>query len=123
MVPVNHTDRYAINIFVDKYWAGDVNEHSGGGKAACCFPGLEDWREPVTVSWRWGTESDPVTKALTLPPESRTSVTHFPANGPDPARDDHYICVIFHDLDTVELAFSPTRRACTSKSRSERKVP
>ncbi len=39
MVPINHTDRYAVDIFIGKYWAGDVSSHSGGGAAACCYPG------------------------------------------------------------------------------------
>jgi hypothetical protein len=27
--------------FVDKYWAGNVDDHAGGGAAACCYPGLK----------------------------------------------------------------------------------
>ena len=48
MVPVNHYERYADSVFVDKYWAGNItrrNENgraSGGGKAACCYVGYED---------------------------------------------------------------------------------
>jgi len=59
MVPINHTNRYAVEIFVDKYWAGDVTRHSGGGAANCCYPGLKDWSKPVTVKWIWGWEEDP----------------------------------------------------------------
>lgn len=119
MVPINHTDRYAVHIFVDKYWAGDVTRRAGGGKAACCYPGLKDWRRPVTVRWTWGTEEDPKTKAITMPREPRTVIAHFPASGPhsdpDPGKDDAYVCVILRDLDTAELAFSPTRSGCADK--------
>jgi hypothetical protein len=119
MVPINHTDRYAVNIFVDKYWAGDVSSHAGGGGAACCYPGLKDWSQPVTVRWTWGWEEDPKTKAMTKPDESHTVVVHFPSRGPhndpDPYKADAYACVIFRDLNTVELAFSPSRSGCADK--------
>jgi hypothetical protein len=119
MVPINHTDRYAVNIFVDKYWAGGVDDHSGGGAAACCYPGLKDWSQPVTVRWTWGWEEDPKTKAMTKPDESHTVVVHFPSRGPhndpDPYKADAYACVIFRDLNTVELAFSPSRSGCADK--------
>ena len=119
MVPINHTDRYAVNIFIDKYWAGNVTRRAGGGKAACCYPGLKDWRRPVTVRWIWGTEEDPKTKAITMPREPRSVIAHFPASGPhsdpDPGKDDAYVCVILRDLDTAELAFSPTALGCADK--------
>ncbi len=119
MVPINHTDRYAVSIFVDKYWAGDVDDHSGGGAAACCYPGLKDWKQPVTVRWTWGREEDPKTRAVTMPDEPHTLVTHFPSGGPhndpDPRKDDAYVCVILRDLNTVELAFSPNRSGCADK--------
>ena len=114
MIPVNHTDRYAGSIFIDKYWAGGVFPHSGGGKAACCYPGLEDWTQPVKVSWSWA-QDDARDGKPAVDEIKRSVLTHFPVDGPDPARDDHYICVIFHDLDTVELAFSPSGRACATK--------
>ena len=126
MVPVNHTDRYAGSIFVAKYWAGDVFPHGGGGKAACCFPGLDDWTQPVKVSWSWA-QDDARDGKPAVDEIKRSIVTHFPAEGPrsstDPLQNDNYVCVIFYDLDTVELAFSPSRRACTAKSRSNRDKP
>ncbi|MGF6900261.1 DUF3304 domain-containing protein [Paraburkholderia sp. GAS348] len=119
MVPINHTDRYAVNIFIDKYWAGDATRQSGGGKAACCYPGLEDWSQPVTVTWTWGWEEDPKTKAVLKPDEQRTVVARFPASGPhsdhDPMKDDAYVCVILRDLDKAELAFSPTASGCADQ--------
>jgi Protein of unknown function (DUF3304) len=119
MVPVNHTDRYAVNIFIDKYWAGDGGRQSGGGKAACCYPGLKDWSKPITVKWTWGTEEDPKTKAITMLREPRSVIANFPASGPhsdpDLKKDDAYVCVILRDLDTAELAFSPTRKGCFDK--------
>lgn len=119
IVPVNHTDRYAMNVSVEKYWAGDVRPHGGGGSAACCFPGVKDWSLPVSVKWRWATEDDPKTKAITKPGESHAVVAHFPSGGPrsdpDMYKDDAYLCVILRDLDTVELAFSPSAFACADK--------
>ncbi|CAM2175784.1 DUF3304 domain-containing protein [Paraburkholderia sacchari] len=119
MVPINHTDRYAVNIFVDKYWAGNVTRHAGGGAAACCYPGLKDWRQPVTIKWTWGWEEDPKTNAVTMPDEPHTVVAHFPSSGPrsdpDPMKDDAYVCVILRDLGTAELAFSPSRSGCANK--------
>jgi hypothetical protein len=119
MVPINHTDRYAVAIFVDKYWAGDVSKRSGGGAANCCYPGLKDWSKPVSVRWIWGWEEDPRTKAVTQPDESHTVVAHFPAGGPhndrEMSKDDAYVCVILRDLDKVDLAFSPSRSGCANK--------
>jgi hypothetical protein len=119
MVPINHADRYAVDIFVDKYWAGNVTRHAGGGAAACCYPGLKDWRQPVIVRWTWGWEEDPKTKAVTMSDEPHKVVTHFPASGPhndpDPYKADAYVCVILRDLNTAELAFSPNRSGCADK--------
>ncbi|SAK54303.1 hypothetical protein AWB82_01939 [Caballeronia glebae] len=119
IVPINHTDRYAVGIFVDKYWAGDVDEQSGGGSASCCYPGLKRWSRPVTVRWTWGQESDPQTKIILKKRERREVIAHFPAVGPhsdpDMSKDDAYLCVILRDLDTVDLAFSPSAFACADK--------
>ncbi|MCG5074454.1 DUF3304 domain-containing protein [Paraburkholderia tagetis] len=119
MVPINHTDRYAVNIFVDKYWAGNVTHQAGGGAAACCYPGLKDWRQPVTIRWTWGWEEDPKTNAVTMPDEPHTVVAHFPSGGPhsdrDPMKDDAYVCVILRDLNTAELRFSPSASGCASR--------
>jgi len=118
MVPVNHTDRYAMNVFVGKSWAGDIDEHSGGGAAACCYFGPSDWRQPVTVRWTWG-EDDAKDGKPAVSEIKRAVVTHFPASGPrsdpDPSKDDAYVCVILRDLDTVELAFSPSASRCATK--------
>ncbi|WP_186068789.1 DUF3304 domain-containing protein [Burkholderia gladioli] len=119
MVPANHTDRYTVRIYVDKYWAGGVNPQAGGTKSTCCFPGMKDWSKPVTVTWVWGTEEDPVTKAITMPRERHSVQVNFPAGGPhrDPDwhKSDAYLCVIIRDLNTAELAFSPTGSGCMSK--------
>lgn len=119
MVPINHTDRYAVNIFVEKYWAGDAVAHNAGGKTACCFPGVKDWNKPVTVTWEWGYEEDPKTKAITRPDEKHTVQVQFPQGGPyqgsDPYKTDAYLCVILRDRNTAELAFSPSGTGCATK--------
>ncbi|KAK45085.1 hypothetical protein BG58_21295 [Caballeronia jiangsuensis] len=119
IVPVNHTDRYAMNVSVGKYWAGDVSAHGGGGSAACCFPGVKDWSRAVSVKWTWGTEEDTRTKAVAKPAESHIVTAHFPLGGPhsdtDEYTNDAYLCVILRDLDAVDLAFSPSAFACADK--------
>ncbi|QPS45035.1 DUF3304 domain-containing protein [Burkholderia humptydooensis] len=119
ITPVNHTDRYAVDIYVGRYWAGAVDSQGGGGSATCCFPGMKDWSKPVTVTWIWGTEEDPKTKAITMPREKRSVQVHFPPGGPrqdpDPYKTDAYLCVIFRNLDTVELAFAPGSSKCWDK--------
>ncbi|WP_186108467.1 DUF3304 domain-containing protein [Burkholderia gladioli] len=119
MVPANHTDRYAVDIFVDKYWAGDVSAQAGGTKAACCFPGRKNWSKPISVTWEWGREEDAETKAITVPAEKHSALVNFPAHGPhqDPnwRKSDAYLCVIFRDLNTVALAFSPSGAECLTK--------
>ncbi|AIS98739.1 hypothetical protein BTHA_4162 [Burkholderia thailandensis MSMB59] len=77
MVPANHTDRWAVNIFVEKYWAGDVSPRGGGAKAACCFPSMKDWSKPVTVTWTWDAVEDPKTKAVIVPEEKRRTCQEF----------------------------------------------
>ncbi|MDD1791228.1 DUF3304 domain-containing protein [Burkholderia gladioli] len=119
MVPANHTNRYTVGIYVDKHWAGGVNPQAGGTKSTCCFPGMKDWSKPVTVTWVWGTEEDPATKAITMPREKHSVQVNFPAGGPhrdlDWHKSDAYLCVILRDLNTAELAFSPTGSGCMSK--------
>ncbi|WP_186064180.1 DUF3304 domain-containing protein [Burkholderia gladioli] len=119
MVPANHTGRYTVGIYVDKYWAGGVYPHSGGTASACCFPGMKDWSKPVTVMWQWGTEQDPVTKAITMPREKHRVQVNFPAGGPhrdlDWHKSDAYLCVILRDRNTAALAFSPSASDCMRK--------
>ncbi|WP_186157151.1 DUF3304 domain-containing protein [Burkholderia gladioli] len=119
MVPANHADRYAVNIFVDKYWAGDVSAHAGGSKAACCFPDIKSWSEPVTVTWEWGREEDSQTGTVTMPDEKHSVQVNFPAGGPHQDPDWHkadaYLCVILRSRNTADLAFSPSRSGCMSK--------
>ncbi|MEK6368188.1 MAG: hypothetical protein V4803_18015, partial [Burkholderia gladioli] len=75
--------------------------------------------KPVTVTWVWGTEEDPATKAITMPREKHSVQVNFPAGGPhrdlDWRKSDAYLCVILRDLNTAELAFSPTGSGCMSK--------
>ncbi|WP_242468458.1 DUF3304 domain-containing protein [Burkholderia plantarii] len=112
MVQVNHTDRGAINLAVDRYGMGDVYPHSGGGAAACCYPSPKDWSKPVTVHWEWDTMFDP--KAKVIPPtEPHSLIVHFPAGGP--AKNDRYLCFILRDRDTAELAFSRAATRCATK--------
>ncbi|MBI0329492.1 DUF3304 domain-containing protein [Burkholderia plantarii] len=112
MVQVNHTDRGAINLAVDRYGMGDVYPHSGGGAAACCYPSPKDWSKPVTVHWEWDTMFDP--KAKVIPPtEPHSLIVHFPSGGP--AKNDRYLCFILRDRDTAELAFATGRTRCATK--------
>ncbi|CAN0624765.1 conserved protein of unknown function [Burkholderia multivorans] len=113
MVPINQTDRWAINMAVDKYGMGGGRPHNDGSSAACCYPGLKDWGKPVTVRWTWGTELDPQTKALLKPREPHSMVAHFPPGGP--AKDDRYLCLILRDRETAELAFATSRTRCATK--------
>ncbi|CAB3794035.1 hypothetical protein [Paraburkholderia caffeinilytica] len=118
MVPINHTGRYAFEVFVDKYWAGDAPPHNDGAAAACCHPGLTDWHSPSTVRWKWS-EEDPKGNTPALNRETHSMLAHFPADGPhsdpDPNKDDAYVCVILRDLNTAELAFSPSRSGCADR--------
>lgn len=119
IIPINHTDRHIPDLYVDQYWGANVYPHNGGGSGVCCYPGLKDWRKPVRITWRWGMEEDPVTKAITRAGEDRTAVVHFPEGGPkrssDTSEDESYLCVIFRDNDQVELAFATKGSACARK--------
>ncbi|WP_186072769.1 DUF3304 domain-containing protein [Burkholderia gladioli] len=119
MVAANHVDRWAVNIYVDKYWAADVGPKGGGSAATCCFPGMKDWNHPVTVTWYWDVLRDPKTKAIVAPKEKRSVQVSFPASGPHQDPDWHkadaYLCVILRDDDTAALAFSPSRSGCVNK--------
>jgi hypothetical protein len=120
MVPISHASRYAVNIFVEKYWAGDADANGrGGGAAACCFPGMKDWSKPVTVTWEWGREEDPKTGAITMPDEKHSVQVNFPEGGPhrdaDWHKTDAYLCVILRDRNTASLGFSPSRSGCVGK--------
>ncbi|MCS3401102.1 hypothetical protein NX843_28750, partial [Burkholderia thailandensis] len=57
------------------------------------------------------------TKFLTRPKHSVQ--VHFPPGGPrqdpDPYKTDAYLCVIFRNLETVELAFAPGSSKCWDK--------
>jgi hypothetical protein len=119
MVPANHTDRWAVNIYVDQYWAGDVSPRGGGAKAACCFPGMQDWSKPVTVTWIWDDVVDPKAAPIPAPEEKHSVQVNFPPGGPhrnpDWHKTDAYLCVILRGPNTAELAFSPSGSGCMSK--------
>ncbi|WP_133645438.1 DUF3304 domain-containing protein [Paraburkholderia flava] len=112
MVPVNHIDRWAVNMAVDRYGMGGAPPNGGGGAAACCYPGPRDWSKPVTVHWEWDTVVDLRTK-VAPPTEPHSMVTHFPPGGP--AKDEDYLCLILRDNDTAELAFARSRTRCANK--------
>ncbi|WP_186197032.1 DUF3304 domain-containing protein [Burkholderia gladioli] len=119
MVPANHVNRWAVNIYVDKYWAGNVSPEGGGAKAACCLPGMIDWSKPVTVTWYWDVLRDPKTKAVVARKEKRSVRVSFPVSGPHQDPDWHkadaYLCVILRDDSTAAMEFSPSRSGCMSK--------
>ncbi|AJK45346.1 DUF3304 domain-containing protein [Burkholderia plantarii] len=112
MVPVNHTDRGAINLAVNRYGMGDAYPHEDGSAAACCYPSPEDWSKPVTVHWEWDTMFNPNTKVIP-PTELHSLIVHFPSGGP--AKNDRYLCFILRDRDTAELAFSRAASRCVAK--------
>ncbi|MBB5189761.1 hypothetical protein HNQ50_000471 [Silvimonas terrae] len=125
MVPVNHYERYADTIFVDKYWAGNVGRrHSdgspaGGGGAVCCYAGYKDWTKPVKIRWKWGSEDDPVTKVVTRDNEWHEVLATLPGppnqDTPDPRYADAYLCVILRDRDRVDLDYAYSRGDCADK--------
>ncbi len=128
LVPVNHTDRYASNIFVDGAWAGNVGRQGGGGGAACCIAGRADWSKPVEVKWEWGYEVDPITKKVTIPDEPHSTMVALPGvpkrlnksikeewSREDYMADEAYLCVIFRSRKKVELAYSYSRGGCKQK--------
>ncbi|WP_186138585.1 hypothetical protein [Burkholderia gladioli] len=119
MVLANRVDRWAVDVYVDKHWAGIVGPQDGGAAAVCCFPGVTNWNHPVTVTWYWGILKNPKTKAVVASKEKRSVQVSFPASGPHQDPDWHkadaYLCVILRDDNTVALAFSPTRSECVSK--------
>lgn len=39
ITPVNHTDRYAVDIYVGRYWAGAVDSQGEGGVLLAVFRG------------------------------------------------------------------------------------
>ncbi|KDB07494.1 Protein of unknown function DUF3304 [Burkholderia sp. lig30] len=112
MVPINRTDRWAVNMAVDRYGMGNATPHGSGGAAACCYPSPADWSKPVTVHWEWDTVVDPKTKVVP-PTEPHSMVVHFPPGGP--AKDDRYLCLILRDRETAELAFSRVASHCATK--------
>lgn len=128
LVPVNHTGRYALNIFVEDAWAGNLDAHGGGGSATCCIAGRKDWSKPALVRWRWGREEDPVTREVTVPGEDHSTLVAFPRaphrvnktvqeewSREDYLADEVYLCVIFRTLELVEFEFSSTRGGCATK--------
>jgi hypothetical protein len=128
LMPVNHINRYAPNIFVEDAWAGNVRAHGGGGKATCCIAGRKDWSKPALVRWRWGDEEEPLSKQVILPGEDRSALVPFPRaprrvhksvqetwSREDYLADEAYLCVIFRALDKVEFAFSSTANDCSYK--------
>jgi hypothetical protein len=112
MVPINHTDRGAVNMAVDRYGMGGAYPHGGGGARACCYPGPTDCSKPVTVHWEWDTVVALGTKVVP-PTEPHSMLVHFPPGGP--AKDDRYLCLILRERETAELAFSRVASHCPTK--------
>ncbi|MBB5189760.1 hypothetical protein HNQ50_000470 [Silvimonas terrae] len=115
MVPVNHYERYADPVFVDKYWAGNVGKRrpdgspAGGGGAVCCYAGYKDWTKPIKVRWAWGLEMNRETEQIIRPDEWHEVMATLPGpphqDTPDPRYADAYLCVILRDRDKVDLAY------------------
>ncbi|MTD33441.1 hypothetical protein [Paludibacterium denitrificans] len=98
-------------------------EKMGGNASLCCF-NLTDYRKPVKVKWVWSGElGDPVNvgKGITLPgkiikPDTqKESLIMLPQRNPIIVKSKDYrnkfksedtLCVIFRDMDTVELQYS-----------------
>jgi hypothetical protein len=125
MVLVNHTDRYISTAWVDKYWAANINARyedgspRGGNKSVCCYSGVTDWKKPVKVTWQWGREEEPpiigpkgrhINGKVTKPDEDHEAMVAFPPRFPLDSKDmfkkETALCVIFRDLNTVELQYS-----------------
>ncbi|WP_186020119.1 hypothetical protein [Burkholderia gladioli] len=45
------------------------------------FPSVKGWSKPVVVTWEWGYEEDPATKAVTTPDEKHSVQVNFPTGG------------------------------------------
>ncbi|WP_083339056.1 DUF3304 domain-containing protein [Chromobacterium sphagni] len=134
IVLVNHTDRYVSQAFVDKYWAANMGKRypdgspRGGYSSVCCYSGVTDWRKPVRVMWEWGREEEPgvgnkngtyTPGKLILPDEEHVVMAklppRFPVDSPDMFKQETSLCVIFRDLNTVELDYAVGSVACAKK--------
>lgn len=134
IVLVNHTDRYVSQAYVGKYWAANIGKRyadgspRGGNSSVCCYSGVTDWRKPVRVAWTWGSEGEPSTVnkdgTLKLGKETMPAEQHevmakfpprFPLDSPDRFKQETALCVIFRDLNTVELAYSVGGFDCDKK--------
>jgi hypothetical protein len=122
MILVNHTNRYISQAFVGTNWAanagaGDANGPGGGG-IVCCY-NVTDWRKPVKVMWTWGSEGEPsfynkdgmLTKGKVITPkEDHVAMVNLPPRMPissdDRFKRERNLCVIFRDLNTVELQYT-----------------
>ncbi|MEN6079459.1 DUF3304 domain-containing protein [Chromobacterium piscinae] len=134
IVLVNHTDRYVSQAYVGKYWAANIGKRyedgspRGGNSSVCCYSGVTDWRKPVRVAWTWGREEEPgvankngtYTPGKMILPDERHEVMakfppRFPLDSPDRFKQETALCVIFRDLNTVDLAYSVGGFDCDKK--------
>ncbi|QND85588.1 Uncharacterized protein ChrSV_3362 [Chromobacterium vaccinii] len=117
-----------IEYWVDGNWGGYISApsmpgHSNGGNASTCCFNLVDYKKPVKVKWKINGTSTGVVdagngvyirgKQLTPDVEKEASImlpqrlpqTLKTKSGiPETARQDT-LCVIFKDVDTVELQY------------------
>ncbi|QND85587.1 DUF3304 domain-containing protein [Chromobacterium vaccinii] len=128
IVGINYVKHNISDFWVDGDWGGNLGEaypdgHSNGGNASTCCFGLVDYKKPVKVKWIWtGTSTGPIDagngvfvrgkqltpdiekEAMVMLPSRMPRVIKTKSGIPEYAREDT-LCVIFKDMDTVELQY------------------
>ncbi|MEN3032018.1 DUF3304 domain-containing protein [Chromobacterium amazonense] len=128
IVGINYVKHSVSDFWVDGNWGGNLGEaysdgHSNGGNASTCCFSMMDYRKPVKVKWVWtGTSTGPIDvgsgifirgkqltpdiekEAMVMLPPRMPRVIKTKSGIPEYAREDT-LCVIFKDMDTVELQY------------------
>jgi hypothetical protein len=122
MILVNHNHRPISQAFVGTNWAANAGagdaKGPGGGGIICCY-NVTDWRKPVKVMWTFSALGEPsfynkegirTEGKITTPKEDHVAMVSLPPRMPiassDMFKDEGNLCVIFKDLNTVELQYS-----------------
>ncbi|MEN9656835.1 MAG: hypothetical protein RL571_300 [Pseudomonadota bacterium] len=122
MILVNHNHRPISQAFVSTNWAanagaGDVKGPGGGG-IVCCY-NVTDWRKPVKVMWTFSAvreqsidhpDGSYTPGKVLIPKEDHVAMVSLPPRMPissdDRFKRERNLCVIFRDLNTVELQYT-----------------
>jgi len=126
---LNYTNRNVGEYSLDGIWASNVSaaravgKPSGFGKVTCCF-NLTNYTKPVKVRWLWSGINSPAVmgpngmflpRKLLVPSEKREALVMLPQRWPLSVQSEDFrerlksedtLCVIFLDMDTVELRYS-----------------